>query len=60
MMCYRDRTWCTFFAKCEKGLECDRALTDKVKVDAERWMKNAPICQWTEEPECFKEIKDVR
>ena len=56
MMCYRDRTWCPFWEECKDGQGCDRAMTDKVKADAEKWMKNAPICQYVDKPECYKGI----
>ena len=57
MMCYKDRTFCPFFDTCRYGNECDRALTENVKYDAEKWMKNAPICQFVEKPECWREVE---
>ncbi len=58
MMCYRDRTFCPFNG-CSQFNDCDRALTDKVKEDANRWWgqseEDAPICQWTEKPQCYEE-----
>jgi hypothetical protein len=56
-MGYKDKTWCTYYNNCKTP--CDRALTDEVRAEAEKWMKNAPICQYTKKPECFKEIEDV-
>lgn len=53
MMCYRDATFCTFFQLCKNGNDCPRALTDKLKADAEEWMHNPPICVYAEFPECF-------
>lgn len=58
MICYRDTTWCEYYKECSQGEKCSRALTQKVKEDAEKWMKNAPICVFAEKPECFKEIKN--
>ena len=54
MICYGDMTFCTFWKECKDGKECNRALTEKVEQDAEKWMKNAPICTFVEKPECFK------
>ena len=54
MFCYKDMTFCPFWTDCKDGLECDSALTRKVKRDAEKWMKDAPICQYSEKPECFE------
>lgn len=54
-ICFKDSCFCTFYEKCKKGKECDRALTPKVLEDAEKWMKNAPICQFVDKPECFEE-----
>jgi len=32
---------------------CDRALTEDVKRDAEKWMKDAPIAMYSEKPDCY-------
>ena len=55
-MCYRDMTFCPFWEKCSEGPTCDRALTEKVKADAEKWWgkPGAPICVFTNDPKCFK------
>lgn len=55
MMCYRDMTFCTHYETCELGATCPRALTQQVKDDAELWMKNPPICIYTDNPWCYKE-----
>ena len=49
MICYRDRTFCSFYIDCAK--ECDRALTDEVKDEAQ--CLGIPICQWADKPDCF-------
>ena len=58
MICYRGKTWCSFHLKCDHP--CERALTDQVKADAKKWWGSdkAPICQFTDKPECFKEKKN--
>ena len=53
MMCYRDKTFCTYYQICKNGYNCDRALTNKVKKEASEWMKNPPICVYSDFPECF-------
>ncbi len=55
MMCYKDRTFCTFGPLCKSSSTCDRVLTDKVKEDAKKWWgaDDAPICVYMEFPECF-------
>ena len=59
MMCYRDMTFCTFYGECRKGKKCRRALTKKVKIDAEKWWgsKDAPIASYVNKPGCFAKIK---
>ena len=57
MMCYRDMTFCEFYKECSEGGSCHRALTEEVIKKAETWMKDAPICVFTKNPECFKEMK---
>ena len=53
-MCYKDITFCPF-NKCKDWTNCSAALTDKVKEDAEKWMKNAPICHYIDKPDCYEE-----
>jgi len=55
MICYRDMTFCTFYKSCKDGESCERALTPKVKKEAEEWMgRDAPICLFGEKPECWE------
>jgi len=56
MLCYKDMTFCTFWKECKDNKKCGRALTDKIKEDAEKWMKNAPICAYVDKPDCFKKL----
>lgn len=60
MMCYKDKTFCTFYEKCTNGKECNRALTPIVQQQAEKWWgnKDVPINVYSTKPECFKEIKN--
>ena len=54
MLCYKDRTFCSYWLSCKDGYVCDRALTPKVQEEAEKWMVNPPICIYAEKPDCFK------
>ena len=53
MLCYKDMTFCPYWEECNLGYQCDRALTQLIKDNAEKWMKNAPISQFSEKPSCF-------
>ena len=53
MFCFKDKTFCSFWGTCKDGKECHRALTPEVEEAAERWMKDAPICLFCEEPDCY-------
>jgi hypothetical protein len=57
MTAFRDRCFCPFYAKCEHGDVCSRALTSDVKMAAAEWMRGteAAIAQFADRPECFKE-----
>ena len=60
MMCYRDRTYCTFWKECKLGSECGRALTSEVEEAAHKWRgsEDAPISQYVDKPECFEEEEE--
>jgi hypothetical protein len=57
MICYKDRTFCPFYKGCADGNNCSAALTDRIIENAIIWWGNdgAPIAQFAEKPECFKE-----
>lgn len=50
MFSYKDMTFCPF-EKCEKFKECERALTNKIRLEADRF--GCPISQFGREPECY-------
>ena len=59
MICFRDKTFCTFYKECTKGQLCDRALTPDVIKQAHEWWggEDAPICEFVGiPPECFVEL----
>ena len=60
MMCYRDMTFCPFYADCQHAATCRRALTPAVHEAAARWWgkPGAPIAVFTEQPECHTPTKD--
>lgn len=55
MICYKDKTFCTFYRECKDGKTCDRSLTEDVQYQAKLWWKsnNPPICQFQNKPDCF-------
>ncbi len=56
MMCYRDMTFCPYYAECASGADCRRALTPIIQAEAREWMgDNAPVCVFAEKPDCYKE-----
>lgn len=55
MMCYGDKTFCSFYESCHGANECGRALTKEVLATAER--SELLIAQFAEKPECYDEIK---
>lgn len=54
MICYRDKTYCSYYTDCAKGDNCRCALTPEIVEVAERI--KLPICQFAERPKCFEEI----
>jgi hypothetical protein len=61
MICYKDKTFCTFHLLCKNGSGCDRALTPKVIKDAKMWWGKdlAPIAQYKDPPECFVRFFEI-
>lgn len=55
MICYRDRTYCPYYSKCNNP--CDRAMTPEIVMDAN--MMGLPVCFFSEKQECFKEVKNA-
>jgi hypothetical protein len=64
MLCYRDRTFCTFYKECKIGEECSVALTDEVQEAADKWWKSfnsdhpTQIMIYGTKPECFIETNN--
>lgn len=62
MLCYQDRTFCSFYKKCKEGNNCAIALTKEIFKCAKKWSNEVVktddvlICQFVDKPECFKEI----
>jgi len=55
MVVYRDMTFCPFYAECDFGTACRRALTAEVIRRAAN--AGLDIAQFTEMPECYQEHK---
>ena len=56
-MCFRDKTYCSYYKDCIDGMFCQRALTRDVTVTAEK--VDLPISQFAEKPDCFREQEDI-
>lgn len=60
MICYKDKTWCTF-SECKRSKDCKSFLTDKIKEDADKWWNiigpyiPAPIMKYTTKPKCYEQ-----
>ena len=54
MMCFRDRTFCGFYADCKHGGTCRASLTEEVRRRAAEI--RLPICEFLEKPECFEGV----
>ena len=52
-LCYRDRTFCSYWGGCKDGKECGRALTHTIEVKAREI--RLPISQFADKPECFRD-----
>jgi hypothetical protein len=63
MICYRDMTFCIYWADCAKAPECHRPLTPEVHEAAVRWYggPDPPFSIFGEKPSCHtpKENNDV-
>lgn len=55
MLCYRDKTYCTFWRKCKHGSNCHRKLDKGVAISAKK--VNMPICRFIDKPDCFVNAK---
>lgn len=54
MICYKDRTYCSFYKVCNDGDACLRALTPEVDKAAKEF--GLPISYFVEKPTCYKEL----
>ena len=57
MICYKDKTFCSFYKTCSKGDSCHRALTPKIELDAIKWWgsESASIAIFVDKPDCYEE-----
>ena len=59
MICYKDKTWCTF-SECKYSKDCKSFITEKIKEDADKWWNitghyiPAPIMKHTTKPKCYE------
>ena len=51
-LCYKDKTFCPFWALCKQGHDCSRACTEQTVREAEEF--GLPIAVYSEFPDgCF-------
>ena len=62
MICYKDKTFCTFYETCNKRKDCSRPLTPQVKAAAANWWgsNDAPIAVFTDKPECHTDNQEKK
>jgi hypothetical protein len=60
MICYKDKTWCTY-TECIKSKICKSFLTKEEELKADNWWKEfkskdiAPIARYTTKPKCYEQ-----
>jgi len=59
MLCYNDKTYCTFYLKCARGFGCSRAYDKSAIIGAHKWWggPGAPVAFFGEKPDCFEKKK---
>lgn len=55
MLCYQNKTFCSFYETCQSGHKCLRALTIGIVVGSE--YTGLPISEYYEKPDCYV-VKD--
>ena len=59
MMCYKDMTFCQQAGCRQFNNGCPRAFTAEQAQGALEWMgENAPVCFFSEAPDCFEPVID--
>lgn len=58
MLCYKDKTFCTYYKQCLYGSSCNRALTPEVKANAMSLL--LPISRFICIPDCFEEKGGIK
>ena len=51
MICYKDKTFCSYNLICKNASECSRALTWEIKEAAIK--SGLPVAVYTDFPDCF-------
>ena len=57
MICYKDKTFCTYYKECRDGISCHRAFTPYEFEQAKKWWggDNFPLSVFQNKPKCFVE-----
>jgi hypothetical protein len=53
MICYLDRTFCSYHEDCSEGISCPRAYTSEIHRKAQE--EKLLVSLYGAKPECFKE-----
>lgn len=56
MICYKDRTFCSFYHLCRDGYLCPRAFTEGEKKRS--IVLGLPVSLFMDKPECFRSIDE--
>ena len=55
MMCYKDKTWCTYGKECVYSKNCGRDFNEEERLKAIKWWgnENVPVCFFSDKPKCY-------
>jgi len=61
VLCYKDMTFCSFYADCWKRMRCERPLTPEVIAAAQEWWGEGapPIMQFAHKPDCHEPLEAI-
>lgn len=55
VICYKDKTWCSYWTTCIANKDCDRAYTEEVKAEVDK--SGLPVCLFFDAPLCYIQLK---
>jgi hypothetical protein len=63
MIIYKDQIFCKFYNDCINGKSCNKAFTEKERINADEWWATfnlnggAPVSFYAEKPDCYIQKK---